>query len=217
MSKPTLREVQKADTRKRLLDAASQVFDREGYGPATVDQITTEAGASRPTFYSHFRDKEQVLAELMERYVERAVPYMEKLPGPAPTIEELMDWLAEVGVFLKQERALFSLLNQVVGYRPPDSRNFGQEVCLAWVQGLSRQAPAFAAVLDKNFKDNTVKARAELLIVQIVWAGANFMVDKQDALARAKVELVATTLHEFLHDPRCVKGYTAKQVSQSGT
>jgi len=203
--KTTLRDVQKADTRRRLLDAASQVFDREGYGMATVDQITSAAGASRPTFYAHFRDKEQVLAELMERYVERAVPYMEKLPGPEPGVEELVAWLGEVGVFLKQERALFSLLNQMIGYRPPDSRNFGHEVCLAWVQGLSKQAPAFAEALKDKKGNNHAKARAELLIVEIVWAGANFMSDHQDELARAKVELVATALYDFLHNPHGLK------------
>lgn len=209
--KTTLRDVQKADTRRRLLDAASQVFDREGYGMATVDQITSEAGASRPTFYAHFRDKEQVLAELMERYVERAVPYMEKLPGPAPSVEELVAWLGEVGVFLKQERALFSLLNQVIGYRPPDSRNFGHEVCLAWVQGLSKQAPAFAEALKDEPENNYAKARAELLIVEIVWAGANFMTDHQDELARAKVELIATALRDFLHNPHGLKSVRKKR------
>jgi AcrR family transcriptional regulator len=108
--KPTLRDAQKADTRRRLLEAARNVFYREGYYGATVDQIVAEAGASRPTFYLHFKDKEEVLGVLVAEYAARAVPCMERLPGPRPTLDGLEEWLGEVGRFIEKEVAVYSVL-----------------------------------------------------------------------------------------------------------
>ena len=198
----TLRDVQKADTHQRLLDAASRVFDREGFDAATVDQITAEAGASRPTFYAHFRDKEQVLAELMAAYMARAVPFMEKLPGPRPSVDALKLWLHDIGSFLEQENALFSLVNQVVGHRPPDSPNYGLDVVDAWITALATRSPAFAAAADRDKANVKARAQAELLVIEIVWAGCNVLVDSANEFTGETVELVAAHLHKFLNDPQ---------------
>lgn len=57
-------EEPKTTLRRRLLDAAQQVFAVSGYGSATVDDIITAAGASRATFYRYFRSKEDLFDEL---------------------------------------------------------------------------------------------------------------------------------------------------------
>jgi len=200
--KPTLRDAQKAHTRQRLLEAARNVFYREGYYGATVDQIVVEAGASRPTFYLHFKDKEEVLGVLMAEYAARAVPIMESLPGPRPTVDELRTWLAEVGRFIQQEIALYSVLGEVSTHRPPDSPqpHHGLATMGAFIEALSRRAPAFAAATRKT--DVNARARADLLIIEIVWAAGNIVRDKGSAFTEETVTLVARALCEFLNDPR---------------
>ena len=44
----------RADTRARLLDAASQVFAERGFGRATVEEVCERAGYTRGAFYSNF-------------------------------------------------------------------------------------------------------------------------------------------------------------------
>ena len=61
-----LREQQKAYTRQRLLEAGRRVFDTVGYLPATIDDIVRSAGASRATFYLHFKSKRELAAALLE-------------------------------------------------------------------------------------------------------------------------------------------------------
>jgi AcrR family transcriptional regulator len=61
-----LREQQRAFTRQRLIEAARQVFAVRGYPNATVDEIASEAGASRATFYLHFKSKTDLTAALVE-------------------------------------------------------------------------------------------------------------------------------------------------------
>ncbi len=54
------RTQQQAVTRERLLAAAEQVFARHGYGGASIDLITSEAGYSKGAIYSNFESKEAV-------------------------------------------------------------------------------------------------------------------------------------------------------------
>src|SRR3954454_18878154 len=51
-------------TRQRLIDAATASFQRQGYAATTVDDVVTAAGATRPTFYLHFKTKADLIEEL---------------------------------------------------------------------------------------------------------------------------------------------------------
>lgn len=44
-------------SRQKLVDAARRVFERVGYFDATIDDIITEAGVARGSFYTYFPDK----------------------------------------------------------------------------------------------------------------------------------------------------------------
>jgi AcrR family transcriptional regulator len=48
-------------TRDRLVTAAFELFDEQGYDGTTVDEIATRAGTGRTTFFRHFRGKEEVV------------------------------------------------------------------------------------------------------------------------------------------------------------
>jgi AcrR family transcriptional regulator len=62
-----MRAAQREFTRTRLVDAAIEVFAEKGYARTTVDDIAERAGATRATFYLHFKSKSDVLPELMNR------------------------------------------------------------------------------------------------------------------------------------------------------
>src|SRR5258705_2961093 len=51
------RAEQQTVTRERLLAAAEQVIARHGYGGASIDLITAEAGYSKGAIYSNFKSK----------------------------------------------------------------------------------------------------------------------------------------------------------------
>src|SRR5690349_10373690 len=189
--KTTLRDAQKAHTRQCILDAARTVFFREGFYGSTIDQIVTEAGASRPTFYLHFKDKEQILGELMAGYAARAVPLMERLPGPRPSIDEVKAWLFEVGAFLEQEQALASVITEVSTHRQANRPRYGLALIDKWIQALSGRAPAFAAAVKETPPDVNARARAQLLIIEIAWAGEHISMNKEAAFTDQAVTLVA--------------------------
>lgn len=60
-----------AAKRVSILDAATDVFCREGYSGANIDMIATEAGVSRQTIYNHHGDKEKLFVSVVRALTER--------------------------------------------------------------------------------------------------------------------------------------------------
>ncbi len=54
--------------REQLAHAALEVFARKGIDEATVDDITSEAGLGKGTFYLYFENKDAIIDELVQRY-----------------------------------------------------------------------------------------------------------------------------------------------------
>jgi AcrR family transcriptional regulator len=95
-----LREQQREFTRHRLMEAAREVFAETGYLAATIEDIAARAGASRATFYLHFRSKAAVVTALIEHgeavAVERYRALDELLTHPAGhSRAQLRAWLAD--------------------------------------------------------------------------------------------------------------------------
>lgn len=52
-------------TRRRLLEAAEEVFGARGFHDASIVKITEVAGVAQGTFYLYFRGKKEIFAELV--------------------------------------------------------------------------------------------------------------------------------------------------------
>jgi len=70
-------------TRARLVDAAKQVFERDGFLQARIVDIAETADLAPGTFYHYFDSKEQIFREV-------AAAQEERLPAP-PEVEEPAD------------------------------------------------------------------------------------------------------------------------------
>jgi AcrR family transcriptional regulator len=78
------RAQQQALTRERLLAAAERVLARHGYGGASIDLITAEAGYSKGAIYSNFESKEAVFLELLRVYMERDMAELGRIVSLPP-------------------------------------------------------------------------------------------------------------------------------------
>jgi len=56
-----------ARTRARLMDAAVEVFARDGFEAASVNEIARIAEVANGTFYVHFKDKDAIAVEVAAR------------------------------------------------------------------------------------------------------------------------------------------------------
>jgi AcrR family transcriptional regulator len=60
-----------ADIRERIVDCATDLLGREGYGAMSVSAICKLAEVSAPTLYWHFGNKEGLLAAVLKRSLRR--------------------------------------------------------------------------------------------------------------------------------------------------
>ncbi|MBI5202505.1 MAG: TetR/AcrR family transcriptional regulator [Elusimicrobia bacterium] len=58
------------DNRQRILDAAAELFGRQGFHGTSTRDIAKSAGVSLGNIYNHFRTKDELFVELLERYRE---------------------------------------------------------------------------------------------------------------------------------------------------
>ena len=84
------RAAKKAETRRRLLDAAAEVFRAKGFQGASVEAICAHAGFTRGAFYSNFESKEEMFVELLQERVYEGYREMARaVPQDLPPVERL--------------------------------------------------------------------------------------------------------------------------------
>jgi TetR/AcrR family transcriptional regulator, transcriptional repressor for nem operon len=75
-SQPNAREQAKAETREALLLAALAEFAEHGLEAPSLDAICARAGYTRGAFYVHFKDRDELIAAVMERVLKRFMDVM---------------------------------------------------------------------------------------------------------------------------------------------
>ena len=82
MSRPNVRE--------KLVNAGLEQFHRAGFNGSSVEDITDLAGVPKGSFYNHFKSKEDLAAEVVERYVEQYAMLLATLRDTAvPPVKRL--------------------------------------------------------------------------------------------------------------------------------
>ncbi|MEO1336417.1 MAG: TetR/AcrR family transcriptional regulator [Myxococcota bacterium] len=81
----TARKLSREDKRRRIIDAAIQVFAAKGFFGARVSEIAEAAGVADGTIYLYFKSKDDVLISLFEEkmssIMERLMALLEDHPG----------------------------------------------------------------------------------------------------------------------------------------
>ena len=154
-SRISLRVQQRTFTRERLLGAAKEVFAERGYVDATVEDIAARAGASRATFYLHFRSKTELTLALIEEAerlgVERYRVLDELLSGPPDQARaELRAWLAGWLGPWREDAGSNAAVWQAASSEPDIERR------------LIALSQAFISALERTFDQWPAERRAEV-------------------------------------------------------
>lgn len=123
--------------RRAILEAGLEVFSRQGFRGATLDQIATEAGLSKPNLLYYFPSKEAIHVTLLTQLMTTWLDPLRDLDPKGEPVEELLRYVHRK---LEMSRVF-----------PRESRLFANEI----VQGAPRMAPHLEAEL-KPLVDETV-------------------------------------------------------------
>lgn len=80
--------------RAAILDVAKRLFTQHGFDGVSMDQISTEAGVSKLTVYSHFGDKESLFSAAVRAKCEEQMPSTLFLEGLEGSLREQLTEIA---------------------------------------------------------------------------------------------------------------------------
>lgn len=120
------RDERRAETRRRLMDAAMVVFAQRGFHGATLDEISEEAGFTKGAVYSNFDGKEDLFLNLLEARMQDRI---EEVRGAFTGIGDLDDVRAGGRLLAEQvvrDRDLWFLFFEFWGYAARDDELRGR-------------------------------------------------------------------------------------------
>ena len=123
--------------RKIIMDAALIVFSENGYRGATLDQIATEAGLSKPNMLYYFEGKQNIHLALLSKLMAAWLAPLDAINQDGEPLEELLGYM--------QRKLMMSR------EFPRESRLFANEM----LQGAPRITPHLQARLKPLFEEKT--------------------------------------------------------------
>lgn len=108
-------EEHKELTRGQILDAAQDLFSEHGYQETSLGDIAAFVGIGRTTLYEYFRDKEDLLASLVDETLPQVFADMaEQLDSDAPFIDQLAELTVRLTEWVVTDPTLGLLLHREV-------------------------------------------------------------------------------------------------------
>lgn len=95
-------------TRERILTAARELFNAQGYGNVTTAALAQAAGVAEGNLWYHFNNKRALLEAVSDAFVARITARLAIRPRPgAPVVEEYVRFLRAFAAELNDYRFLY--------------------------------------------------------------------------------------------------------------
>ena len=133
-SNPARTRIQRRN-RKAIREAALEVFSAQGFRGATLDQIATEAGLSKPNLLYYFASKEAIHAELLGGLLDIWLAPLRELDAGGQPRDEILRYVRRK---LEMSREM-----------PRESRLFANEM-LQGAPRLAEALPGLKALVDEK-------------------------------------------------------------------
>lgn len=191
-----LRPTRRENTRAQIAVAAKELFFVQGFAAPTMEQVAQAAGVQRSTLYTHFRDKEEILAAIAADYLIDLRRVVEQLPGPVPSPAMIRAWIDTFARFARDQRAPTELLVTAssMAQIPQALRDFGE----GFVKLLAERFPAFRhAVGDRS---GLPHAWAMATLRELGWALCFYAQQGESVESANRLAVAATLFSRFIHD-----------------
>jgi AcrR family transcriptional regulator len=135
--------------RDAMLAAAAQLFADRGYPAASIADLAAQIGVSKGLLYHYYRDKEHLLFDIADRYVDRLVQLTIEVEQGASAAEEALRQLIERFMLAYEHAGAFHrVLVQDVKYLSPVHRGRvrtkQRQVIDAFARAIAAAAPELA-------------------------------------------------------------------------
>jgi AcrR family transcriptional regulator len=160
----SVREEQRLMTRRRIVTAARRVFEENGYGQASIGDITKAAKVNRATFYLHFANKAEVFTEVYavvrEEQSSRYWALLDKALAKG-TADSIRGWLDQALGWWEEQAQLLPAIHEAMAS--------DLDVAARWKDQLDQLAGELHVYLDQfpEAERDARRLRVQLLMIQL--------------------------------------------------
>ena len=108
-------------TKRKIFEAAMELFAQKGYDGTSVEEITSVVGIAKGTLYYHFTSKEEIFYFLVEEGMKLLKNSIEiktsKMPNTLDKIKAIL--LIQIKIIVKYENLITLLISQMWGSSSP--------------------------------------------------------------------------------------------------
>jgi TetR/AcrR family transcriptional repressor of nem operon len=182
MSRPSLKE--------QILDAAVETFHRNGFNATSVQDITEAAGVPKGSFYNHFKTKEDLAVDALDRYWQRVLGSLSILDeADTPPVARLKRYFRHLaGVARKHHYQVGCMIGnmsaELADHSPQLRARLAAELA-TWTRAI--EACVAQAQDDGSLRDDIAAGSIAAFLLN-AWEGA---------VIRAKVDRTAASLDAF--------------------
>lgn len=125
-------------TRRRLLDAAEDVFGEMGYYEASVAEITRRAGVAQGTFYIYFHSKRETFVELVEDIGDRLrTATSAAIQGATNRLEAERSGFDAFFQFVYAHRRIYHIVEEASRVAPEAAHEYYRRISVGYERGLT--------------------------------------------------------------------------------
>jgi len=181
-----LREEKKAQSRRRILESAREVFFREGFMQANLDEVAEKAGVAKGTLYRYFASKAElyvavlahngaIFEEKMRESVDLTRPASEQIHRTARFYFD--HYVGNRDYF----QIFWAIENQsVIGELP---QGVVDEVARLWERCLE----ILAEIIDRGVADGSFSECDSWEMANLLWTTANGLIQTETSSTRRKL------------------------------
>ncbi len=174
--------------RNELINAAEELFIKDGYEPTAISDIVKKVGVAQGTFYYYFKSKEDILNIIIERYID-------DIKGGAEAIAAENDINA-----IEKIMAFFCFLNNIDQGKEKLIDYFHEDQNVHLLAKFEKNVPLniippFCQMIEEGvqeeFFDTKYPETAALSIIGTTFAISHWMYDREDRTGSTKKIMAA--------------------------
>jgi AcrR family transcriptional regulator len=203
------RDQKKAESRRRILEAAKDVFFRDGFMRANLDEMAEKAGVAKGTLYRYFESKADLYVAVLALNSEIFDEHMKGHAVGATALDRLRNlasfyfnhWMEHPDYF----QIFWAIDNEsVIGDLP---KEVVEEISTLWDSSLQ----VVNQVLEEGVRDGELVECDTWEIAHILWSITNSLIESDNTRARRQLRrrpleplyrhAVDTVIRGILTDP----------------
>ncbi len=185
------------DKRKRIIDAAVDVFADKGFFQAKVSEIAEAAGVADGTIYLYFKSKDDLLISLFREKMNEILQRFSAIRDEGSPEQQLRRYIAEHLAFVAEKPKLMQVLTVEIRQSP----RFMKE---ATPQAFGRYLAVLAGIIDRGQASGAFRKNLDPVLISRALFGLideislSFVLSNENEWARRDSTEVANQLADFI-------------------